>query len=75
MSPTLRTKMPLIHLMLYATIGIGSLDGSDLSWVVDLNEDWNEDYLLNFGTKVDLASCKHMTRHNSRYVPPSQVSH
>ena len=75
-SQHLRMKMPLIHLLLYAAISIGSLHGSDLSWVIDLNEDGNENYLRKHGTELaDLATCKHMTSPNGRYVPPTQVSH
>ena len=65
--------MPLIHLLLYAAISIGSLHGSDLSWVIDMEK--NGAYLTDRTELVALATCRHMTSPNSRYVPPTEVSH
>ena len=63
-------KMPRIHLLLYAAISIGSLYGSDMSWVIDLSESRNTNYLRNKGTElVDLATCKQMA--NTTYSTPN----
>ena len=53
--------MVLIHLLLLVFLGIGRLSGSDLGWVIDLDEEKNQDYLDHgqWSPSLNMSNCIH----------------